>query len=52
MLHTFTCTAYEIADFDYNSLKELGLLTVQDPTNELEFEWFSSNIIDLVDLDE
>ena len=43
MIHEFTCTAYEVADFDYQSLRDLGLLTIQDP-NEIEKTWFSKDI--------
>lgn len=48
MLHTFSCTAYEIADFDYNSLKEFGLLTIEDKITEAEYEWFTSNVKTLI----
>ena len=30
MLHTFNCTAYEIADYDYLNLKEYGFLINED----------------------
>lgn len=46
MLHDFTSVAYEIADFDYNNLIELGLLTVNEPV-ETEYSWVSQNIKDL-----
>lgn len=32
MLHTFTATAYEIAEYNYQNLNELGLISVGDPT--------------------
>lgn len=31
MLHTFTCTAYEIADFNYDSLSTYDFIHVADP---------------------
>ncbi len=43
MIHSFSCTAYEIAEFNYESLVELGLLTVKEPES-LEFQWESQNI--------
>ena len=46
MIHEFNCTAYEVADFDYTSLLELGLLTVQDLIGE-DYQWYSKNIKDL-----
>jgi hypothetical protein len=52
MLHTFSCTAYEIADFNYNSLKELGLLTVTEQNTEVEYEWFTTNIETLFNSEE
>lgn len=33
MLHTFSCTAYEVADFTYNNLLDLGFLTPRDTIN-------------------
>lgn len=30
MLHTFTSTAYEIADFTYSNMQDLGFISVQD----------------------
>ena len=47
MIHEFNCTAYEVADFDYNSLKELGLLKIQAP-DETEVQYFSKNIKDIL----
>ena len=38
MLHTFTATAYEIADFTYENLSELGLITTEDPTT-MQLRW-------------
>ena len=43
MIHEFSCTAYEVADFDYQSLLDLGILTI-DESNEIEKQWFSKNI--------
>ena len=48
MLHEFTCTAYEIADFNYVSLVNLGLLSVTNPQKR-EYTWVSYNIKDLFD---
>ena len=38
MLHTFTATAYEVADFTYSNLAEMGLITTEDPTTE-QLRW-------------
>ena len=46
MIHEFTCTAYEIADFNYQNLLDLGLLTIES-FNEIEKQWFSKDIRDL-----
>jgi hypothetical protein len=35
MLHTFNCTAYEIADYDYLNLKEYGFLINEDSNTPL-----------------
>lgn len=43
MIHEFTCTAYEVADFNYQSLSSLGLLNI-DFTNEFERQWFTRNL--------
>jgi hypothetical protein len=32
MLHTFNCTAYEIAEYNYSNLNKFGLITTADPT--------------------
>jgi hypothetical protein len=32
MLHTFTATAYEIADYTYENLTKYGLISTGDPT--------------------
>lgn len=40
MIHEFTCTAYEIADFNYQNLLDLGLLNIES-FNEIEKHWFS-----------
>jgi hypothetical protein len=42
MIHEFSCTAYEIADFNYESLRDLGLLTIT-AEEELETQTFSTN---------
>ncbi len=42
MIHEFNCTAYEIADFNYQSLVDLGLLSIEDP-DEIEKQWFSKD---------
>lgn len=31
MLHTFSCTAYEIADYNYEELNKYGFLSIDDP---------------------
>jgi hypothetical protein len=30
MLHTFTSTAYEIADYTYSNMQDLGFVNIQD----------------------
>ena len=32
MLHTFSCTAYEIAEFNYETLKNMGFIVIGDQT--------------------
>ena len=51
MLHTFSCTAYEVADFTYNNLLDLGFLTPRDTINTESgirtinlANWISQNI--------
>lgn len=44
MLHTFNSTAYEIAEYSYKNLTELGLISVSDPTTS-QLRW------DTVELD-
>ena len=46
MLHEFTCTAYEVADFNYQSLVNFGLLSVMD-MQKTEYQWHTKNITDL-----
>lgn len=48
MIHEFTCTAYEIADFSYESLRDLGLLSIEN-INEINKQWVSKTIKDLLD---
>lgn len=39
MLHTFSSTAYEIADYNYKNLEKFNLITTEDPsTEQLRFE--------------
>lgn len=38
MLHTFTATACEIADYDYKNLNNLGLISIGDPTTR-QLRW-------------
>ena len=35
MLHTFNCTAYEIADFNYKELNNYGFISLADPNVEI-----------------
>lgn len=37
MLHTFSCTAYEVADYNYENLKALNLLELNQVETEYEF---------------
>ena len=32
MLHTFSSTAYEVADFNYTTLGEMGFISIADMT--------------------
>lgn len=47
MIHEFSCTAYEIADFNYQSLLSLGILSINE-INEIEQQWFSRKINELL----
>jgi hypothetical protein len=38
MLHTFSATACEIAEYSYKNLNELGLISVGDPTTK-QLRW-------------
>jgi hypothetical protein len=38
MLHTFSATAYEIAEYTYKNLSELNLISVGDPTTK-QLRW-------------
>lgn len=38
MLHTFTATAYEIADFTYDNMSDLNLISTSDPTTD-QLRW-------------
>jgi len=38
MLHTFSATAYEIAEYSYKNLNELGLISIGDPTTK-QLRW-------------
>jgi hypothetical protein len=38
MLHTFQATAYEIAEYTYNNLSLLGMISTSDPTTE-QLRW-------------
>ena len=38
MIHTFTATAYEIADFTYKNLSEMGIIHTEDPTTK-QLRW-------------
>lgn len=35
MLHTFTATAYEVADFSYSNLNSFGFISIDDPEVQL-----------------
>ena len=47
MIHEFTCTAYEIADFNYQSLLDLGILSINE-INGVEQQYFSRKINELL----
>lgn len=38
MLHTFNCTAYEIAEYSYDTLEEYGIITTDVPDNK-QLRW-------------
>ena len=46
MLHDFTCTAYEIANTDYFSLKDLGIIKIDSAFTE-SYQWNSLNVADI-----
>lgn len=52
MLHTFNCTAYEIADYTYQNLEKFNLITTDDPTTaQLRWETLELNKIEIADDD-
>lgn len=38
MLHTFNCTAYEVADYTYKNLADFGIITTTNPTTK-QLRW-------------
>lgn len=40
MLHSFTATAYEVADFDYTTLNNFNIISVSEPNN-VQLRWAS-----------
>jgi hypothetical protein len=53
MLHTFTSTSYEIADYNYDVLKNMGFIKPEEQNNE-RLQWktieFTGEAISLTDL--
>lgn len=47
MLHEFTCTAYEVADFNYSSLIDLGFLSTSTNENDSEIQWSTKTLNEL-----
>jgi len=48
MIHEFSCTAYEIADFNAKNLKDLGFLKDDDSNNLEELSYFNLNLKDII----
>ena len=48
MIHTFSCTAYEIADCAYDTLKAYDIFRVSDPSVE-QLRWQSTILSEIVD---
>ena len=45
MLHTFSCTAYEVADFTYQNLNSMNFISIDDPEVPT-LRWETSNFYD------
>lgn len=43
MLHTFNCTAYEVADFNYKELNDYGFISIEDPNVEILY-WMTIDL--------
>jgi hypothetical protein len=51
MLHTFNCTAYEVADFNYNNCKQFGFIKVNNIEKEsLAYKTVQLNGVDTTQL--
>ena len=44
MLHSFSCTAYEIADFTYTNMQNLGFVSIQDLTHT-QIRWSTVELV-------
>lgn len=44
MLHSFSCTAYEIADFTYANMQNLGFVSIQDLTHT-QIRWSTVELV-------
>lgn len=43
MLHTFNCTAYEVADYSYTTLEEYNIITTANPTTK-QLRWHTIDL--------
>ena len=43
MLHTFSCTAYEVADFDYETLVDMNFIKLQDDIRNYSYQWHTKS---------
>ena len=50
MLHTFSSTAYEIADFTYENLSNYGIINVIDPT-QTQVRWETVNFEEFIQVE-
>ena len=46
MLHNFSATAYEIADFNYKNLRELNIIKEKNYVNTISDSFFTVSLVD------
>lgn len=51
MLHTFSCTAYEIADYNYSTFSEMGFIKIK-ALNNYSLQWETLLLKDIEDINE